>query len=197
MMEKEKLRAEKILEESLKVKREFWQREGEKILLAAEKISSALQEGGKILIFGNGGSAADAQHMAAEFVNRFRFERSPLPAIALTTDTSVLTAIANDYAFTQVFAKQVLALGQRGDVALGISTSGRSENVLRGLAKAKEKGLFTIGLGGGLGGEMPKVTDLLLLVPSEETPRIQEAHLFFIHLVCELVEEAIFGKKTP
>lgn len=197
MMEKEKLRAEKILEESLKVKREFWQREGEKILLAAEKISSALQEGGKILIFGNGGSAADAQHMAAEFVNRFRLERSPLPAIALTTDTSVLTAIANDYAFTQVFAKQVLALGQRGDVALGISTSGRSENVLRGLAKAKEKGLFTIGLGGGLGGEMPKVTDLLLLVPSEETPRIQEAHLFFIHLVCELVEEAIFGKKTP
>lgn len=197
MMEKEKLRAEKILEESLKVKREFWQREGEKILLAAEKISSALQEGGKILIFGNGGSAADAQHMAAEFVNRFRLERSPLPAIALTTDTSVLTAIANDYAFTQVFAKQVLALGQRGDVALGISTSGRSENVLRGLAKAKEKGLFTIGLGGGLGGEMPKVTDLLLLVPSEETPRIQEAHLFFIHLVCELVEEAIFGEKTP
>ncbi len=185
-------RARKILEASLQAKREFWEKEGEKILSAAERIAAAFRAGQKLLVFGNGGSAADAQHLAAEFVNRFRLERKPLPAIALTTDTSILTAIANDYDFAEVFSKQVEALGSPGDVALGISTSGRSPNVIRALAKAREKGLFTIGLGGGDGGRLPEVSDLLILVPSSETPRIQEGHLFFIHLVCELVEEALF-----
>ncbi|NPB09233.1 MAG: D-sedoheptulose 7-phosphate isomerase [Thermodesulfobacteria bacterium] len=181
-----------MLEASLQAKREFWEKEGEKILSAAERIAAAFRAGQKLLVFGNGGSAADAQHLAAEFVNRFRLERKPLPAIALTTDTSILTAIANDYDFAEVFSKQVEALGSPGDVALGISTSGRSPNVIRALAKAREKGLFTIGLGGGDGGRLPEVSDLLILVPSSETPRIQEGHLFFIHLVCELVEEALF-----
>ncbi len=185
-------RARKILEASLQAKREFWEKEGEKILSAAERIAAAFHAGQKLLVFGNGGSAADAQHLAAEFVNRFRLERKPLPAIALTTDTSILTAIANDYDFAEVFSKQVEALGSPGDVALGISTSGRSPNVIRALAKARERGLFTIGLGGGDGGRLPEVSDLLILVPSSETPRIQEGHLFFIHLVCELVEEALF-----
>ncbi len=185
-------RARKILEASLQAKREFWEKEGEKILSAAERITVAFRAGQKLLVFGNGGSAADAQHLAAEFVNRFRLERKPLPAIALTTDTSILTAIANDYDFAEVFSKQVEALGSPGDVALGISTSGRSPNVIRALAKARERGLFTIGLGGGDGGRLPEVSDLLILVPSSETPRIQEGHLFFIHLVCELVEEALF-----
>jgi len=185
-------KARTILDTSLKVKRNFWEQEREKIFEAARVISEALRKGGKLLVFGNGGSAADAQHLAAEFVNRFRCEREPLPALALTTDTSILTAIANDYAFEEVFAKQIAALGQPGDVALGISTSGRSANVLKALEKARQKGLFTIGLGGGEGGGLPQVSDLLILVPSHETPRIQEAHLFFIHLLCELVEESLF-----
>ncbi len=191
-------KATKIIANSLRVKEDFWAHEGDKILSAAQIITKAFRSGHKLLVFGNGGSAADAQHLAAEFVNRFRLERPPLPAIALTTDTSILTAVANDYDFTEVFVKQVMALGRRGDVALGISTSGHSENVIRALAKAKDLGLFTIGLGGGDGGKLPKVSDLLILVPSSETPRIQEGHLFFIHLICELVEEALFGEdKTP
>ncbi len=185
-------RGEEILETSLEVKRLFWEREKEKIFTAVRYLTDALKAGNKILIFGNGGSAADAQHMAAELVNRFRRDRSPLPAIALTTDTSILTAVANDYSFDEVFAKQVYALGVKGDVALGISTSGRSKNVLRGLAIAREKGLLALGLSGGDGGQMPSVCDLLILVPSSETPRIQEGHLFFIHLVCELIEEELF-----
>ena len=185
-------KGKEILEASLEAKRLFWERQKENILAAARYLTEALKAGHKVLIFGNGGSAADAQHMAAELVNRFRRERTPLPAIALTTDTSILTAIANDYSFDEVFAKQIKALGEKGDVALGISTSGRSKNVLKGLAVAREKGLFTIGLSGGTGCEMASVCDLLVLVPSSETPRIQEGHLFFIHLVCELIEEAIF-----
>ncbi len=187
-------KAEEILRASLEAKRLFWEREGENILKAAEKLVAAFKQGRKLLIFGNGGSAADAQHLAAELVNRFRLERDPLPAVALTTDTSILTAVGNDYAFAEIFAKQVAALGEPGDVALGISTSGRSENVLRALAVAREKGLFTLGLSGGDGGQMGAYCDLLLRVPSSETPRIQEGHLFFIHLVCALVEEALFGK---
>jgi len=188
------VKAEEILGASLQAKRVFWEQEGEKILEAAKRLVTAFRAGHKLLVFGNGGSAADAQHLAAELVNRFRLERAPLPAVALTTDTSILTAVGNDYAFAEIFAKQVAALGQPGDVALGISTSGRSENVLKALAVAKEKGLFTLGLSGGDGGQMAPYCDLLLCVPSSETPRIQEGHLFFIHLVCELVEEALFGE---
>ncbi len=186
------IKGEEILKTSLKIKRLFWEKEREKILAATQHLTNTLKARHKILVFGNGGSAADAQHLAAELVNRFRRERAPLPAIALTTDTSILTAIANDYSFEDVFAKQVEALGRPGDVALGISTSGRSKNVLKALAVARKQGLFTLGLSGGTGGEMAEVCDLLLLVPSSETPRIQEGHLFFIHLVCELIEEALF-----
>ncbi len=186
-------RAQKILEDSLSVKRLFWDKQWENILKSAEAILNSLKNGGKLLIFGNGGSAADAQHMAAEFINRFRLEREPLPAIALTTDTSILTAVANDYDFSDVFEKQIKALGQPGDVALGISTSGNSKNVLRGLKAAREQGLLTIGLTGGTGGNMASFANILVVVPSRETPRIQEAHIFYIHLVCELVEEAIFA----
>ncbi len=190
----DRTRALKILKDAVEVKQAFWEREGEKILVAARRVAETFRTGHKLLVFGNGGSAADAQHLAAEFVNRFRLERMPLPAMALTTDTSILTAIANDYDFAEVFVKQVIALGRPGDVALGISTSGHSENVIRALAKARELGLFTIGLGGGEGGRLPEVSDLLILVPSRDTPRIQEGHLFFIHLLCELVEEALFGQ---
>ncbi len=186
-----------ILEASLKAKEAFWQREKENIKRAVEVVSQALKRGNKLLVFGNGGSAADAQHLAGEMINRFRRERAPLPAIALTTDTSVLTAIANDYDFKQVFVKQIEALGQPGDVALGISTSGRSENVCLALKKARALGLFGIGLGGGDGGRLAEVADLTILVPSQETPRIQEAHIFFIHLLCELVEEVLFDLGTP
>ncbi len=186
-----------ILKASLKAKEAFWQREKENIKRAVEVVSQALKRGNKLLVFGNGGSAADAQHLAGEMINRFRRERAPLPAIALTTDTSVLTAIANDYDFKQVFVKQIEALGQPGDVALGISTSGRSENVCLALKKARALGLFGIGLGGGDGGRLAEVADLTILVPSQETPRIQEAHIFFIHLLCELVEEVLFDLGTP
>ena len=186
-------RAARILEESLAAKEAFFRQEKEKIFRAAEVVTEALRRGGKLLVFGNGGSAADAQHLAGEMVNRFRRERTPLPALALTTDTSVLTAIANDYDFSQVFVKQVEAFGRPGDVALGISTSGNSPNVCLALERARDLGLFTIGLGGGDGGRLKEVAELSLLVPSRETPRIQEAHIFFIHLLCELVEEALFG----
>ncbi|HHI96412.1 MAG TPA: SIS domain-containing protein [Thermodesulfatator atlanticus] len=186
-----------ILKASLEAKEAFWHREKENIKRAVEVVSQALKRGNKLLVFGNGGSAADAQHLAGEMINRFRRERAPLPAIALTTDTSVLTAIANDYDFKQVFVKQIEALGQPGDVALGISTSGRSENVCLALKKARALGLFGIGLGGGDGGRLAEVADLTILVPSRETPRIQEAHIFFIHLLCELVEEVLFGLGTP
>ncbi len=186
-------RAFQILRDSLQAKEAFFTQEKEKIFKAAQIVTEALKAGHKLLVFGNGGSAADAQHLAGEMVNRFRRERTPLPALALTTDTSVLTAIANDYDFSLVFVKQIEALGQPGDVALGISTSGNSPNVCKALERAKELGLFTIGLGGGSGGRLAEVAQLSILVPSQETPRIQEAHVFFIHLLCELVEEALFG----
>uniref|UniRef100_A0A7C4NSZ7 Phosphoheptose isomerase n=1 Tax=Thermodesulfobacterium geofontis TaxID=1295609 RepID=A0A7C4NSZ7_9BACT len=183
-----------ISETSREVQKKFIELETEKIievLLLAKKVIS---RNGKILIFGNGGSAADAQHLAAELVNRFKKERAPLPAIALTTDTSILTAIANDYDFSQIFSKQILALGKKGDIALGISTSGKSSNVISALKVAKEIGLYTVGLSGGDGGLMKDVCDYLILVPSFETPRIQEGHLLFLHIFSELLEEIIFSQ---
>jgi D-sedoheptulose 7-phosphate isomerase len=167
----------KILEEHSQTIDEFIHKEGEKILQVVELCAEAFRQGRKLLVFGNGGSAADAQHLAGELVNRFKLERKPLPAIALTTDTSVLTAIANDYDFSLVFVKQVEALGKEGDIALGISTSGNSPNVLLALKRAKELGLTTVGLSGGTGGKMPEVCDILILVPSSNTPRVQEGHL--------------------
>jgi len=156
-------------------------------------IAAAFKNGGKILIFGNGGSAADAQHMAAEFVNRFLMDRPPLPAIALTTDSSILTSIGNDFSFDDLFAKQVKALGRPGDIALGISTSGNSPNVLAAISVAREVGMKTVALTGGTGGKLMGMVDLCLNVPDRRTPHIQETHLWVEHLLCQLVDEILFG----
>lgn len=150
-----------------------------------------LREGRKILLFGNGGSAADSQHIAAELVSRFRRERAALPAIALTTDTSILTAISNDYGFEEVFARQVEALGQEGDVVLGISTSGNSPNVLNAVRKAAEIGMKTVGFTGQDGGKLKECVDVCFRVPSQSTPHIQEVHIAVAHALCEVIEEAL------
>jgi D-sedoheptulose 7-phosphate isomerase len=161
------------------------------IAAVAELIVKAMRQGRKLLLFGNGGSAADAQHLAAEFVGRFAIERAALPAFALSVNTSCLTAIGNDYGFDQVFARQIEAFGKPGDVAVGISTSGNSANVLLGLAKAKEIGLTTVALTGDSGGKMKNDADYCVCVPSSETPRIQECHILIGHVIAELVEKAI------
>lgn len=159
-----------------------------------EVLTAALKAGNKILIFGNGGSAADAQHIAAEFVNRFIIERPPLPAVALTTDTSVITSVGNDYDFSEIFSKQIRALGQPGDVAWGISTSGNSPNVMKGLETAKKMGLITLAFTGGDGGSIGQIADLLLNVSSNSTARVQEAHITASHAICELVDIKLFQK---
>jgi D-sedoheptulose 7-phosphate isomerase len=161
------------------------------IVSAATAIAEAFKAGRKLLLFGNGGSAADAQHIAAEFMNRFLIERPPLPAIALTTDTSVLTSIANDYAFDEIFSKQVKALGKKGDVALGITTSGSSGNVLKALRAAKKLGMTTIALTGE-GGKAASLSDIALQIPSRSTPRIQEAHIVVGHILCDLTDTILF-----
>lgn len=173
----------------------FVEENGKAILEASNVISEALKKGFKLLICGNGGSAADAQHMAGEFVNRFLMERDPLPAIALNTDTSVLTSIGNDYSFDQIFEKQVLALGKEGDVLMVISTSGKSKNCILAALAAQKKGIFTIGLLGKDGGELLDKVDLPLVVRHNSTPRIQEVHSFVIHMICELVEKTLFEEK--
>lgn len=151
-----------------------------------------LQNGGKILLAGNGGSAADAQHIAGEFVSRFAFDRPGLPAIALTTDTSILTAIGNDYGYEKLFARQIQALGNQGDVFICYSTSGRSPNVLRAFEEARVKGLVCVGLTGNRGGPMRERCDYLLEIPSSDTPKIQEGHLVLGHILCGLVENSLF-----
>jgi D-sedoheptulose 7-phosphate isomerase len=158
---------------------------------AAELVSERLRAGGCLILFGNGGSAAQAQHIAAEFVGRFQYDREPLAAISLTTDTSALTAIGNDYGFEEIFARQLRALARPNDVAFAISTSGNSPNVLRALDVVREMKVAAIGLTGRSGGEMRGRVDLCLCVPSDSTPRIQEAHLIISHILCELVEESI------
>ena len=185
-------RIKKAFKESIALKEAFIKANVEKIILLVQLVLETLKGGGKILLFGNGGSAADAQHIAAEFVNRFRRDRHPLPALALTTDTSILTSIANDYDFSLVFLKQIQALGKPGDVAWGISTSGNSPNVNLALEEAKRMGLKTVALGGGTGGKMAEIADLVLVVNSKDTPRIQEVHITIGHVVCELVEEMFF-----
>ncbi len=159
---------------------------------SAQMLISALKDGRKILTMGNGGSAADSQHFAAEMVGRFLMERKALPAIALTTDTSILTAVANDYGYDEVFSRQVEALANPGDILIGISTSGNSLNVKRALEAGKRAGAKTIGLLGHDGGEIGSIVDLALTVPSFETPRVQEAHLVIIHILCDLVEKGLF-----
>lgn len=163
--------------------------ENQLVKKAAENIINSFQKGGKLLIAGNGGSAADAQHFAAELVGKFKKERKALPAIALCTNTSILTAIANDYSFDKVFSRQVEALAKKGDVFFGISTSGNSLNIIEALKTAKRMNCFTIGLTGKTGGNMGKICDILINVDSEETPRIQETHILIIHILCELIEK--------
>ena len=160
----------------------------EAVSAAASAISQAIQRGNKVLFFGNGGSAADAQHLAAELVGRFLQEGRALPAIALTTNTSVLTAIANDYSYEFVFARQLEALGTRGDVAMGITTSGNSPNILKAMESASAKGLVTIGLTGASGGKLRPLVTHCLCIPSDDTPRIQECHILSGHILCEIIE---------
>jgi len=160
------------------------------IKIAAQEIINALKNGNKVLLFGNGGSAADAQHIAAEFTGRYKTNRTALGAIALTTDTSALTAISNDFGYEIVFARQIEALANSGDIVLGISTSGNSKNVLVALEKAKELNCTTIGFCGNSGGEMNNLCDINIVVPSNNTPRIQEMHIFIGHTICQLVDNA-------
>ncbi|MFH1441561.1 MAG: D-sedoheptulose 7-phosphate isomerase [Candidatus Omnitrophota bacterium] len=157
----------------------------------ADIMIEALKKNGKVILFGNGGSAADSQHIAAEFVGRFKKDRTPLAAIALTTNSSVLTSLANDYGYEVVFAKQIEALGQKNDVAVGISTSGKAKNVTLGIKQAKKMGIRTVVLTGGDGGELEKLADTALVVPSNITARIQEAHITIGHVICELVEQTL------
>jgi D-sedoheptulose 7-phosphate isomerase len=155
-----------------------------------------LKNGGKILLAGNGGSAADAQHIAGELVSRFEFDRPGLPAIALTTDTSILTAIGNDYGYEKLFGRQVQALGNKGDIFIGFSTSGRSKNILNALEESRRKGLISVGFGGDAGGLLPDLCDHLLLVPAQTTPKIQEGHLILGHILCGLIESSLFKKEN-
>jgi D-sedoheptulose 7-phosphate isomerase len=168
------------------------------LLTAVEKASqiilTAMRNNHKLMLAGNGGSAADAQHIAAEFVNKFNFERPGLPAIALTTDTSILTSVGNDSSFSQVFARQIRALGNKGDVFIGISTSGKSINIFEALKECRDKKIVTIGLSGKSGGIMKDLCDICIQVPSEETPRVQEAQILIGHIICSIVEEEIFGR---
>lgn len=165
------------------------------IARATEVLVDAFERGNKVLLFGNGGSAADAQHIAAEFVGRFAFDRDPLPALALSVNTSCLTAIGNDYGFDQVFFRQIEALAHPGDVAIGISTSGNSRNVLAALSLSRKKGLHTIALTGCTGEKLKNVVDYCICIPSTDTPRIQECHILVGHILSELVEQTIFHEQ--
>src|SRR4051812_47748736 len=179
------------LAESAELKRRVAESQAEIIARAGRAMADALRRGNKILFFGNGGSAADSQHLAAEFVGRFVRDRVPLPALALTTDTSALTAIGNDYGFDQVFVRQVQALGQPGDVAVALSTSGRSPNVLSAVAAARQRRLVTVGLVGGAGGPLAAAVDVPVVVPSDCSARVQECHITIGHILCEFAEAAL------
>jgi D-sedoheptulose 7-phosphate isomerase len=180
--------------ESVEAKQRCRERNQESLIRAATIVVEAFNNENKLMIFGNGGSAADAQHIAAEFVNRFMIERPPLPAMALTTDTSILTSVSNDYTFDDVFSKQVKALGMEGDVAWGMSTSGNSVNVLEALAVARDRGLRTIGMTGSSDGKMTEVAQVLLKVDADNTARIQECHITMAHIICELVDYQLFQR---
>jgi D-sedoheptulose 7-phosphate isomerase len=180
-------------EESIRVKQAFLRDNLDMLVRVIDAVAAALKSGNKLLIFGNGGSAADAQHIAAEFTNRFQIERPPLAALALTTDTSALTAIANDYDYAQVFAKQVRALGKTGDIALAISTSGNSANILVALQACRELQIATIGLTGGNGGKMAAKVDFLLRAAEGKiSPRIQETHILVGHVICQMVDQIMY-----
>lgn len=188
---------EKALQDSIKAKEDFIKENGSELILLSEKIVLAFTNDRKLLLCGNGGSAADAQHIAAEFVNRFELERPPLPAVALTTDTSIITSIGNDYSFDDIFAKQIKAIGVEGDILLAISTSGNSPNILAAVKAASAQGIYTVGLTGGDGGKLKGLTDSCLIVQSEQTPTIQETHIFAGHIVCKLVDYILFQQEIP
>lgn len=186
--------ATRAFDDSADVKRQFVRDHVDRIVQVAQLISRSFHEGRKVLLFGNGGSSTDASHLAAEFVGRYHRDRAPLPAMALATDMAAITCIANDYAYDEIFARQVRAHGQKGDIAVGISTSGNSPNVLKGIDAAREAGLITIGWTGGQGGKLAGRVDYAFVVPSSVTARIQECHITLGHVLCELIEEQIIGK---
>jgi D-sedoheptulose 7-phosphate isomerase len=183
----------KYFKESSDLKMKFIEDNEDKIIDSINIITDALKNGNKILICGNGGSAADSQHFAAEIVGRYKLERKGYPAIALSTDTSILTAIGNDYGFEKIFERQIEALGNKGDILIGISTSGNSKNVINAVNIAKNMGIYTIGLLGKDGGKLNNLVDLPLVVPSNNTPRVQECHLTIYHVICEEVEKKLMG----
>ena len=180
-----------IFRKSAEIELRFAEDNAAKIEQVVDVIVKTFEEGGKLLIFGNGGSAADAQHIAAEFVNRYMLDRNPLPAIALTTDTSILTSVSNDSSFNEIFAKQITALGKKGDIAWGITTSGKSRNIVRAFETARELGLITLGITGQDGGAVATMVDHNLNIATDLTPRIQETQLTLAHVICELVEKRI------
>ncbi|ROQ93577.1 D-sedoheptulose-7-phosphate isomerase [Desulfosoma caldarium] len=186
-------RVQGILDATARALAAVKEQDAETVVRMAHVVAGAFRSRRRLYLFGNGGSAADSQHLAAEFINRFQRERDPLPAMALTTDTSVLTSIANDYDFRDVFLRQLRGLGEAGDVALGLSTSGRSENVLRALRWAREHGLHTLGLAGAQKTDMDVYCDLILHVPDAVTARVQEVHITVGHALCDLVEEMLYG----
>jgi len=182
-------------EESARIKVKFARENTDKIVEVVQLIAQAFREGRKVILFGNGGSAMDASHIAAEFMNRFLIERPPLPAVALNADTALLTCISNDYDFSQVFSKQLSALGHEGDVVIGISTSGNSQNVIKAFEVAKKNGMKTVALTGGTGGKIAGLADFAFIIPTKVTPRIQEAHITLGHTICQLVDEELFGAR--
>ena len=186
-----------MVADSIQVQSRFFSENAARLAETAEVIAHIFRTGRKVLLFGNGGSAADAQHIAAEFVGRCTLERHPLPAISLSTDTSALTALANDYGFEQIFARQIEALAQPGDAAIAISTSGNSPNVLRAIEAARARNLYTIGLTGDGGGKMKDLVEVVFRVPSSYTPRIQETHIMIGHILCELVDRLLFPDQYP
>ncbi len=186
----------KAFDESAQIKVKFVRENIDKIIDVVQLIAQAFREGKKVILFGNGGSAMDASHIAAEFVNRFLMERPPLPAIALNTDAAVLTSISNDYDFSQVYSKQLSALGHEGDVVIGISTSGNSPNVIKAIDVAKKNGMKTVILTGGTGGKMAAMADVTFIVPTKVTARIQETHITLGHAICQMVDEELFGNHS-
>lgn len=180
-----------VVAESLEVKRRFFADRAADLVALADAIAERIRDGGKVLVFGNGGSAADAQHFAGELVGRFTKEGPPIPALALTTDSSIMTAVGNDYGYEHVFKRQVEAHARPGDIAVGISTSGNSKNVVEAMKVAKLRGLLTVGMTGEGGGQLAALVDHLFAAPSKETPRIQEVHHLMNHILCELLEERL------
>jgi D-sedoheptulose 7-phosphate isomerase len=183
----------KAFEESITVKQQFINDSIETVVEVSNLLAEAFNRGGKLILFGNGGSATDASHIAAEFVNRFKRERPALPAIALTTDTAILTSVANDYSFDDVFVRQLKALAQKDDVVIAISTSGNSPNVIKAVETAKKKGIKTVAFTGAKGNKLASKADYVFAVPSNRTPRIQETHITLGHVLCQMVEEVLFN----